>query len=147
MDFEGDVLLVETDDGADIVIENGQIVSSENAQTAVFLSLFGGNDEDADGREKESWWGNEIAGTALAERVQSGFLAEITGKAITSSMLQKSKAAAESDLQWLISEGFADSVEVEVKATDRNMLFVNVKALKNGGQVINQNFNVQTEGK
>jgi hypothetical protein len=44
--FEGDLLLEDTPDGGDIRIENNLFVSDRSFNTAVYLSLFGGNKDD-----------------------------------------------------------------------------------------------------
>ncbi|GAG06443.1 unnamed protein product, partial [marine sediment metagenome] len=56
----GDILLLSTKDGGDINIESGLIEMTAGFETAVYLSLFGGNIED-DGTEatkSKTWWGN-----------------------------------------------------------------------------------------
>ena len=47
--FEGDVLYTATPDGGDIKIENGLVKDCRNFDTATYLSLFGGNENDTDG--------------------------------------------------------------------------------------------------
>ena len=99
--FEGDVLLISTLDGADIVVKDGLIKDCRNFDTAAYLSLFGGNENDIDGRAKETWWGNLISGTQRKEWMQSEFGAMVTGYPLTSGNIQKSIAAAERDLEWM----------------------------------------------
>lgn len=55
-----DVLLTHTPDGGEITIENGRVALTNGIETAVYLSLFGGNEEDsgAQGDDRIQWWGN-----------------------------------------------------------------------------------------
>lgn len=145
-EFEGDVRLVSGDDGADIAVSNGLVEPCADSGTAAFLSLFGGNDGDADGRGRGAWWGNGVSGTAVAERVKSGFLAEISGKSVTGAMISRARKAAEDDLKWMVDEGIADSVSVSVVAEARNRLGVTVDARKGGGTVFLAEFGARTGG-
>lgn len=114
--FAGDVLLISTLDGADIVVEDGLIKDCRNFDTAAYLSLFGGNENDIDGRQKETWWGNLISGTQRKEWMQSEFGAMVTGYPLTSGNIQKSIAAAERDLEWIKEDAGADEVAVSLTA-------------------------------
>ena len=55
-----DVLLYETNDGGEVVVEVGELALDYGLETAVYLSLFGGNEDDGGDRASESkqWWGN-----------------------------------------------------------------------------------------
>ena len=59
MTQQGDVSLRQTDDGGEITVVNGVVEMSGGLETAVYLSLFGGNEDD-DGRadNPQTWWGN-----------------------------------------------------------------------------------------
>ena len=77
--FQGDVLLVSTPDDGDIVLEDGLIQDCRNFDTAAYLSLFGGNEDDLNGKSKETWWGNLIPGTKRNEWMQSEFGSTVAG--------------------------------------------------------------------
>ncbi|MBQ3462310.1 MAG: hypothetical protein IJH36_04230 [Clostridia bacterium] len=114
--FSGDVLLVSTPDGGDIVVEDGLIQDCRNFDTAVYLSLFGGNRNDLDGRPKETWWGNLISGTKRNEWMQSEFGAMVTGLPLTSGNLRRAGEAAKRDLQWIQADAGADDITVRLSA-------------------------------
>ena len=55
-----DVLLSQTADGGEITVANGQVALTGGLESAVYLSIFGGNDSDS-GQEStapKQWWGN-----------------------------------------------------------------------------------------
>ena len=70
-EFKGDVELVTKGGEFDIVTEEGLVKDCQNFDTAVLLSLFGGNCGDVNGKEKETWWGNLIPETKEEERIQA----------------------------------------------------------------------------
>lgn len=115
-EFAGDVLLVSTLDGGDIVVEGGLVKDCRNFDTAAYLSLFGGNAGDVDVREKETWWGNLIAGTKKNEWMHSEFGATVAGLPLTSGNLRKARDAAGRDLNWIKSDAGADDVSVSLVA-------------------------------
>lgn len=114
--FQGDVLLVSTPDGGDIVLEDGLIQDCRNFDTAAYLSLFGGNEDDLNGKPRETWWGNLIPGTKRNEWMQSEFGATVAGFPLTGSNLRKAGDAAARDLDWIKSDAGADGVSVSLSA-------------------------------
>jgi len=87
--FEGDLLLIDTPDGGDLVIENDAILGDPAIATAVYLSLCGGNKED-NGKVKNSdtWWGNTLDGVAENEKIVSRFQSVITGMPMSTNALR-----------------------------------------------------------
>ena len=126
--FMGDVLVISANDGGDIVVEDGLVKDCRNFDTAVYLSLFGGNKDDLNGRAKETWWGNLIPGTKRNEWMQSEFGAMVTGLPLTSGNLRKASEAASRDLAWIKSDAGADSVSSSLyaKSAERVRLTVEV---------------------
>ena len=124
-EFAGDVLLVSTPDGGDIVLKDGLIADCRNFDTAVLLSLFGGNRDDADGREKETWWGNLLPGTRGDERMKSEFGAAVGAMPITAANLRYAAQAAERDLAWTKDAG-ADDVDVRISAESQKSVRLDV---------------------
>lgn len=123
-EFAGDVLLVSTPDGGDIVLKDGLIADCRNFDTAVLLSLFGGNRDDVDGREKETWWGNLMPGTRVDERMKSEFGAAMA-MPITAANLRYAAQAAERDLAWTKEAG-ADDVDVRISAESQKSVRLDV---------------------
>ena len=109
-----DVLLAQESDGGEICIEGGLVVLIDGFETAAYLSLFGGNEDD-DGRDDNplSWWGN------IDETDPSRIYVSETQHLIdilppTSSNLLRLEDAATRDLQWFLDVNAAIEVLVEV---------------------------------
>jgi phage gp46-like protein len=121
-----DVLLRETDNGGDITVEAGLFLLSEGLETAVFLSLFGGNEQDpGEGASSEQWWGNigEVE-PARTYRSETQYLLRAL-PAIPANLLRIEQAAGR-DLQWLLDEGAAKSVTAAARIPSLNRVVVDV---------------------
>ncbi len=105
-DFCGDVLLRFSDDGADIVFEDGGVKSCDGIETAVVLSLFSASD----------WWGNYVKGTKKNEKIKSDFCEFLNGAPLTSGNLVRARKAAQGDLKWICDEKAAQKVNVSLRA-------------------------------
>jgi phage gp46-like protein len=141
--FEGDLLLVETPDGGNILIEGGMFVNDKTFNTAVYLSLFGGNKEDA-GKVKnnQAWWGNLLPDTAEAEKLISRFQAVILGLPMSTKNILEAEKAAILDLQWIIDAGIAEAVDVDGNAVGKNSFSLRVKASADGTTVYDNTFSL-----
>jgi phage gp46-like protein len=137
--FEGDLLLTETEDGGDVLIDNGLFVCDRSFNTAVYLSLFGGNKED-NGKVKnnKTWWGNTLSGVSEHERLVSRFQNIISGLPMTTKNIQAAEAAASLDLKWIVDEGIAEKITITGRATARNRFSLNVD-IQAGGKSIYEN--------
>jgi phage gp46-like protein len=135
-DFEGDLLLRDTPDGGDIIIEDGLFKDDRMFDTAVYLSLFGGNKDD-DGKVENSrtWWGNTLTGVGESEKLVSRFQALITRTPMTAKTIREAEAAAELDLQWLVKEGAADRIVVTGKSAAHARFVLHVEVSANGASV------------
>lgn len=109
---QGDVKLFQTNNEGDVSVVAGIIEMSGGLETAAYLSLFGGNEDD-DGRADNSanWWGNlDEIDTARQYRSELQHLIEslplITGN------LRRIEAAAIRDLAWFLETKVANKVEV-----------------------------------
>lgn len=120
--FIGDVRLTLDENGADIIIKDGLIQDCRDFDTAVMLSLFGGNKDDENGMAKKTWWGNLIPGTRREEWMQSEFAAMITGYPMTGVNLRKASNAATRDLAWAKNIAGADSVSVSLYAENQDRI-------------------------
>ena len=112
MNQQGDVFLFQTSDGGDITIEDGLVEMSGGLETAAYLSLFGGNEDD-DGRETSphTWWGNlGETDPALMYRSETQHL--VQSLPATSNNLRRVEDAAKRDLDWLISKKVASTVRI-----------------------------------
>lgn len=119
---EGDVLLYQTDDDGEIIISGGLVEMSGGLQTAAYLSLFGGNEND-DGLagNAETWWGN-----ALENEKSLKFISEtqylLEALPITSANLLRVEDAAKRDLAWFKDTGVATVIRVSASILGLNML-------------------------
>lgn len=132
--FEGDVFLIETSDGGDIVLENGCVKSCKDFSTAVYLSLFGGNKDDAGMvKNRNTWWANTLQETPESEKMISRFQAVITGFPLSIKNIRQAESAAALDLDWLKHEGVADEIITFGKTKGKNTFVLKVE-IKNGGK-------------
>lgn len=121
-----DVLLRQTADGGSITVESGLFLLSDGLETAVYLSLFGGNEQDSgEGASDQQWWGNlSETEPARTYRSETQFLLRAL-PAIPVNLLRIEQAAGR-DLQWMIDEGAAQSVKVSAHIPALNRVAVNV---------------------
>lgn len=123
---EGDVKLFQTNDGGDIIIENGIAEMSGGLETSAYLSLFGGNEDD-DGREGNpyTWWGNiEELVEEKKYRSETGYL--LQSLPITTDNLRRIEDAASRDLAWFVESKIASSVTVFASISSVNMIKLNI---------------------
>jgi phage gp46-like protein len=128
-----DVRLYQTADGGEIDVVAGQVVMDDELATAVFLSLFGGNQEDSgsDGDMPREWWGNKLAPDE-AEKLRSETQHLIAKIPVTSGNLRRFQDAAQRDLAWMVAAGVATAVAVRVVVPTINELRFDVAILVNG---------------
>lgn len=108
-----DVLLRQTDDGGEITIENGLALLSDGYEQAVYLSLFGGNEDDPGGSDTRlQFWGNLIESDQSAmDRSETQHL--LRSIPAVPANLRRFEQAAERDLAWMVQAGVALSVTAE----------------------------------
>ncbi len=128
-----DVLLRQTNDGGEIAIENGLALMSDGLETAAYLSLYGGNEDDAgdDASKRQQWWGNvdEVEPTRTYRSETQRLLQLLPA---VPSNLRRFEQAAARDLAWMINTGVAQSVAVSasIPALNRVRLEVIIVTLK-----------------
>lgn len=110
MNQQGDALLYQVNDDGEINISNGIVEFSGGLETAVFVSMFGGNEQDSGGDDSVlSWWAN--ANEAQPERQyrsETQYLLRST-PAIPAN-LRRVEDAVLRDLSWLVEAGAASKV-------------------------------------
>ena len=112
MSQQGDVRLFQTVDGGEVTVIGGVMAMDGGLETSVYLSLFGGNEDDAAGADKSrTWWGN-LSETETARQYRSETQNLIQALAATSGNLRRIEDAADRDLAWMIDEGAASAVTV-----------------------------------
>ena len=141
VDFEGDILLTETPEGGDIVLEGGLVKPCKDFSTAVYLSLFGGNKDDAGTvKNRYTWWANTLKETPENEKMASRFQAVITGLPLSVKNIRKAEAAALLDLGWLKSDGAADEIIAAGKTKGKNTFMLSVEVKSKGQQLYQKEF-------
>lgn len=119
---EGDVKLFQTDDEGEITVENGLVEMSGGLETAAYLSLFGGNEDD-DGRANNpaNWWANldEVDPMREYHGESQNLLQALPA---TTGNLRRIEDAARRDLAWLLDSGVASSVLVSASIPGINKI-------------------------
>lgn len=132
---EGDVRIASTPDGGDICLaDNGLFEMGPGLDSAVYLSLFGGNSDD-DGSDENplQWWGNLIeTETDRQYRSETQYLLRAI-PAVPRNLLRVQQAAAR-DLAWMVSSGVASEVAVEASLPAVNA--VRIAVVVDGDQTI-----------
>jgi len=124
---QGDVLLTNTPDGGEINAEDGVIEMSGGLETAVYLSLFGGNREDRQrANDPMQWWGN-FSEDSPASRYRSETQRILAGLPATSSNLLRVEDAVTRDLQPMIADGVIRQVEVAASITGPKRVRIRVR--------------------
>ncbi len=129
---QGDVFLYQTLDDGNIKVVNGVASMSPGLDTAVYLSLFGGNEDD-DGSNKNSstWWGN-YSEIDSSKKYVSKLQNLLQSLPLTSGNLRKIEAAAVQDLQWMLTEKIASNINVVAIIPAPNAVNINIKILAQG---------------
>lgn len=135
---EGDVLLRHTIDGGEISVSAGLMQMTGGFETAVYLSLFGGNEDD-DGRpdNPKTWWGN-LGVSDPAERYVSRFQNLLSALPAIPANLRRLEEAAKADLQWLLDIKAASTFEVTATMPGLNRVDIDVGIYAEGEEI---NFN------
>ena len=119
---QGDVLLYQTNDDGDISVTGGLIEMSGGLQTAAYLSLFGGNeDDDGLANNAKTWWGNTTE-TEKSHKYISETQHLLESLPITSGNLLRIEDAAKRDLAWFKDAGVATSISVSASILGLNMI-------------------------
>lgn len=105
-----DVLLEQSDDGGEMTIESGVVEMTGDLRTAVYLSLFGGNEDDDGLDSSAQWWGN-LGEDDPAAQYRSRVEYLLQSLAPSSANLLALEDAARTDLQWFLDSGAAKQVD------------------------------------
>lgn len=130
-----DVLLKQDDDGGEITIQGGLLLMTEGLETAAYLSLFGGNEDDPGDTESPlAWWGNLLDVEPERQyRSETQHLLASGLPAIPFNLLRIEQAAAR-DLQWMLDTELAQSVTVEASIPAANRVRLAVVIITADGQ-------------
>lgn len=127
MSQQGDVLLFQTNDDGEITVTNGIVQMTGSFETAAYLSLFGGNEDDDGSKDNpQTWWGN-LGIVDAAEKYVSETQNLLQAIPATSANLLRIEEAVKRDLQWFLDLSIASSVTVVVSIPALNRLKVVVR--------------------
>ena len=117
---QGDVLLYQSNDNGEISAEAGVVRMAGGLETAAYLSLFGGNEQD-DGRQDNplQWWGNRDE-TEQEKQYRSETQYLLRSIPSIPANLRRVEDAAKRDLDWFLTVGAATSVDVSASMPGLN---------------------------
>ena len=112
-----DVHFTDTVDGGEIEYRNGKAVMSDGLESAVYLSLWGGNEDHSGGEADEhlEWWGNKIE-NAESRKLRSRTQYVLRNLVAIPANLRLVESAVREDLAWLTEE-IATSVDAVARIT------------------------------
>ncbi len=133
--------LTHTPDGGEIEIINGQLVLSDGIDESVYLSLFGGAEEDSGLQNTESlqWWGNLLdEDPARKYRSETQFL--LRSLPATTGNLQLVDDAIGRDLAWMIDSGVAQQITKTLRMTSPKRIEITISLTIDGRQLPRMTF-------
>lgn len=100
-----DVKLFNAADGGDIEIINGVVTMESGLGTSVYLSLFGGNENDSGLQADNSrqWWGN-LSETDPAKQYRSRTQYALRSLPAVPANMLRLQDAVKADLDWMLAE-------------------------------------------
>jgi phage gp46-like protein len=130
-----DVALRHTPDGGEIDFVNGVLAMDDGPWTAVYISLFGGNEDDSgsDGDKSKQWWANfEEKLEERKLRSETQYL--LNTVPLTPGNRKRFEDSAIRDLEWMASAGLVTFVGVVARITAVNRLQIDVTVELDGKQ-------------
>ena len=120
--LDGDILLYSTIDGGEINITNDFFEMTGGFDTAIYLTLFGGN-ENHDGTEstkKFQYWGNLLDQNNPDNQLVSRTQNIIRGLPATPANLLKLEEAVKLDMKWFLNNKIIDTLNVTTSIPSKN---------------------------
>jgi phage gp46-like protein len=136
-----DVRLYQAENGGEIDIVNGQTAMDDTIETAVYLSLFGGNNDDGggDADKPKEWWGNKIE-RVQERKMRSELQSVLHGLPLVPANLRIIEDAASADLAWMTETALATFVSATATMPGaRNTVKLAIKA-EIQGQPFSRNY-------
>jgi len=114
---EGDIYLFNTNDGGNIIIENGEPLIDGGLDTSVYVSLF----------SDYNWWGNEISSDSqkLNSKIQS-----ILDRTLTNQTRLDAIEYAKEALQWLIDDNIAKEINVDAIISNVETMVIDIEIVQ-----------------
>jgi phage gp46-like protein len=129
---EGDVFIFNTNEGGSIQVINGEPEMDGGMESAVYLSLFGNDGSD--------FWMNEYL--TQSEKLTGSFIGFIIANAKTITTLNKAEEFARNDLQWFLSDGIADKINISISSISRNIINLSVEIQADGETVFEKIYQI-----
>jgi phage gp46-like protein len=127
---EGDVLIELKEDGFDLNIDSGLIELTGGFETAVLLSLFGGNDNNIE------FWGNKFE-TEVLQKLNSQTQLILTGLPANPNNLKKLDEAIKVDLDWFKQDKIVDEIEIFTQIIAKNKVRITINMKKDNSIIFN----------
>jgi phage gp46-like protein len=119
-----DLRIFHTANGGEVTWANGSPELADGLESSVYLSLFGGNEDDSglEGDDARQWWGN-LTETEPARRYRSETGHLLRAMPAVPANLRRVEDAAVRDLEWMVSElGASVSVRASIPALNQVLL-------------------------
>lgn len=113
------ILLQDTGDGGELILDGGDIKEDKTFLTALYLSLFTG----------------DCYYNVYEEHETSNEFEECLALPITVANLKKTERAAKDLTKWFVDEGVADSIEVKAKGNSQQKQDVSITITEPSGEV------------
>lgn len=117
----------------DLVLDRGAVVLDAGLRTAILISLFtDARAPDAaplpeESADRRGWWGDDFPASA-ARRGDTGSLLWLLARSkITQATLNRAREYVIAALQWLLTDGIASRINVEVEAQEQQRLAIRVE--------------------
>ena len=128
MNYEGDVKLIQTDDGGDIEFIAGQPVMDQGLETAVYISLF-----------SSDWWGNAIS--EQNEKLESK-LEDIYNRNLSNKTRLDAEEYVRKALEWMIRLGIAKRIDVSASLPTPGWLGLEITIIEPNGSEQNLRYSI-----
>ncbi|MDE1478646.1 phage GP46 family protein [Xenorhabdus bovienii] len=106
---------------ADWRIGRGDLVTGDDLQTAMIISLFtdrqARSDDDIDGVDRRGWWGDSGADYSIGSRLWL-----LHRQKLTTAVALAAEDYAREALQWMLDDGVAESIDIRTQIVWPNRL-------------------------
>lgn len=128
-----DALLLPTYDGGTLTVSNDQIGTSNGLYQAVYMALFGGNEDDSgdDAEASLQWWGN-FNEPNRSRHLRSRTQWLMRGLPATTGNLRSIREAIGTDLDPLVADETLNGYSAVVSMTAPKRIQITVSAEANG---------------
>ena len=127
----------------DLLVEDYDLQTTDDIETAVFISLFTDRRARADDRlpgtpvdteDRRGWWGDLVDERPLDEIGSHLWLLE--REVNVTETIARAQTYAKEAVDWLIKDGLAKSIDVKASAFDSKTLLIEIILWKNNGDRI-----------